>query len=152
MITLKINDKDYRIKTSWEDVPYSFYAELKNPYATEKKLLQKIAWYSGIDIETIASFTLEQLDMIIGLIGFMETELTMFKKLEITTDIKKETWFKYEKSKQIFTKVENPYLAIAEVVREYLNLDILDKPVTEVYAYADFFFHNSTLFRNDTKD
>ncbi len=149
MITIKINEKDYPIRTSWNDVTYGFYAELKNPYAKEIKLLQKIALFTGIEIEVIATFTLEQLDMIINLVEFMEQDIITYTPLEITTDIKKETWFKYEKAKQIFAKVENPYLAIAEVVKEYLNLDILDKPVTEVYAYADFFFHNSMLFRND---
>lgn len=152
MVELTINEKKYLIKTSWDDVPYSFYAELKNPYGTELKLIDRISKFTGIEPDVVSVFTLTQLSAIIELTSFMESDITAFKPVQIDTQIGKESWGKMEAAKQVFAKVENPYLAIAEVVKQYTNFDILDKPVSEVYAYVDFFLHSSISLQRDTND
>lgn len=151
MITIKVNDKEYKIKTSWHDVSYFEYAEMKNPYADELKALQKLARYTGIPQDTLYEMNLQQLEKIIDIVSFMDGDLIEYEEKEIPVQIAKESWYKFEKSKQIFEKEPNPYKAIIEVVKEYLNFDISDKPVTEVYCYADFFLLSSIALQSDIK-
>lgn len=161
MITYKINDKPYKIPTKWEDITFAKYAEVKDPYLSEQSLLEKLSAYSGISQALIDTFTIGQALDLFRHLAFLESDIIEYKQVEpewiyeklnalgekekvTVSDISKDSWYKLERAKQIFTENENPYLAIAGVIKEYLNLDIMEKPVTEVYGYVSFFLHSLT--------
>lgn len=142
MIKIKIDKKEYLIKTSWDDVSYVFYAELKNPN-NERKLLQQISFLTGIEPETVVQLSVKQLTDILELVKFMEDDIITYNKIECDKEIAKESWAKLEECKQLFQKEENPYKVIPEVVKIYTGIDIWEKPLPEVYGYVDFFLHSS---------
>lgn len=159
-MTLNLDGKPILIPTSWDDITYEKYAVLKNPNV-ENDVIKNVHLYTGIDVKTLFKLTPSQLYTILGFVGFLDEDLTDYVKHEIewtsgkglkVNGIQFDTYGRMEKCKQIFKEENNPYLAIAKVVKEYTDLDILPLPVKSAYAYADFFFHNSTHLVSDTSD
>lgn len=160
MITISIDGKPHDIPTTWDDITFEKYAVIKNPNV-ENDVIKNVHIYTGIDVKTLFKFTPSQLNTVINLVQFMDEDLTDYVKHEITWEsgkglkvngIQFDTYGRLEECKQLFKQEANPYIAIAKVIKRYTDLDILPLPVRSVYAYVDFFLHNSIALVSDSKD
>jgi len=146
LITLTINDKDYKVKTSWKELKYIDYAEIK-----QATLIDRLAISSSVPESVLNLCTLDQINQIIPLIDWMEEE-PEFAPVDSTVNIAAESYGHMEKSKQLWQKESNPHKAIIEIIKLYTGEDITNKSVFECYGLVDFFLTNSMRFLLDSQD
>ena len=157
MITLKINETEFSIRTSWNEVTMNEYCDIVK--ATDKPFAERIAVYSQIPIETINQMKIAQLNVLSELVEFMEgfDAVNAFAiGYESEMKIGEQPYWKVEKAKQLIQN--NPYqiTSAVEIVELYTGdedgnngIKIGDKPVTEVIGMATFFLFSCQHFSND---
>lgn len=159
MITLTINEKQYNIRTSWNEVTLNDYCEIVK--VNDKPFAERIAVYSQIPIEIINQMKIAQLNVLSELVEYMEgfdavNSFAIGYESDIT--IGEQPYWKVEKAKQLIQNNLFPITVAAEIVELYTGdkdgengQKIGDKPVTEIIGMASFFLQNWESFSSDSK-
>ncbi|CAB4183574.1 hypothetical protein UFOVP1106_10 [uncultured Caudovirales phage] len=161
MVTIKINETEYNIRTSWNEVTMNQYVEICK--ASDKPFAEKIAAYTQMPIEIINQMKIAQLNVIGELVEFMEgfDSVNAFAiGYESPMVIGDEPYWKVERAKQLLQNNPLPISAAVEIVKNYTGdnengaggIEIGELPVTEVIGMATFFLQGCQLSSNGLKD
>lgn len=159
MITIKINETDFNIRTSWNEVTMNEYCEIVK--ASDKPFAERIAVYSQIPIEIINQMKIAQLNVVSELVEFMEgfDAVNAFAVgYESDLKISDEHYWKIEKCKQLLKDNPYPITASADIVELYTGDSdgnggekIGERIVIEVIGMAAFFLRSWESFSISSK-
>lgn len=150
MITIKIADKDYQVRTSWKDVTYSNFCDIIS-FEDEKDTYGFISVVSGIECNTLKNIDDESLLTIKNLISFVEDYSFLEKFNFVDADLSKfnignHSWYKLEKAKREITKHKKVHCAMGAIIKIYLGEVINDKPIHKAWGKINFFLKNINDF------
>ncbi|CAB4218122.1 hypothetical protein UFOVP1605_7 [uncultured Caudovirales phage] len=159
MITIKINETDFNIRTSWNEVTMNDYCEIVK--ASDKPFAERIAVYSQIPIEIINQMKIAQLNVVSELVEYMEgfDAVNAFAiGYESPMVIGDEPYWKVERAKQLLQNNPLPISAAVEIVKNYTGdnengaggIEIGELPVTEVIGMATFFLQTCQRSLSDS--
>lgn len=159
MITIKINEVEYNIFTSWNEITLNHFCYISK--AGELPFAERISTYTKIPLEIINQMKIAQLNLVGELVEFMEgfDSVNAFAiGYESDLIIGEQPYWKIEKCKQLLQDNKHAITASAEIVEMFTGNDdgeggtkIGDKPVTEVIGMASFFLQNWESFSTDSK-
>jgi len=147
MITIKINEAEYNLRSNWNEVTFKGYCEIVE--AKNKPLLERLAVYSSMPIELISALSLQQLTTVSDVVGYLEdfeTVSAFCVGYESDLNIGEQEYWKVEKAKQLLKGKTYPITVAAEIIELYTGdkdgeggKKVNDLPVTEVIGMASFF-------------
>ena len=163
---VKIENTEYNIPQSWNDITYNQFLLITAAATRNAEPLEMLSLITGIDQEVLSHCTVQGLTDISTLVSFVQEADTLEpynvvdEKLQV--DIRNMPYYKYEicsqevkrlwaelypdKSQLEPEEVLNVYMNAAPViVREYLEIEIGEMPVSTTYGLALFF---SKVFLN----
>lgn len=125
MISILINKEKFNIPTSWNDVMYSQWTKIQSE-TDDIKILSII---TNIPTELLINFNQGQLEMISGLLSFLQTPLDFdnIGKPSNTINIKMKTWGQRIEAEQI---LRNKSDDIDGIVKCY---KLADMPIIEMF-------------------
>ena len=149
MIETKIGETTYNLRTSWNDVTLEGYCAIVK--LKDKPFIERMATYTGIELDKLNSMKVEQFFLLMDLVAFMdEPDLVMAFAVGYESDmsIGEQPYWKVEKCKQLLKDNPNPVTVGAEIVELYTGdkdgeggIKLGDKPVTEAIGQVAFFLN-----------
>ena len=152
MIELKINGEIHSIPSNWKDISWAKYCDIVQ--AVEKPLIERVAVYTGLDIELLQRFTLSTFLNVCDMVAFCDDYTlvdSLAKPYQGELNVGAETYEKLENCKMAASKAANPITAGAKIIKEYTGEDINDRCVLDVYAQVMFFFAQINKFLDKYK-
>ena len=159
MIELKLSDKDYSIRSNWNEVTYDGYCKIIE--AKDKQFVERLSVYAGIELPVIERLNFKQLILLCDLLEFMDdfesvNAFAIGYESELT--IGEQEYWKIEKAKQLLKGNLNPITVAGEIIELYTSdkdgnggVKIGDKPITEAIGMAAFFLSHCQSSLSDSK-
>lgn len=155
-MVVKINDTEYNLPTSWNDISMKKYIEIVK--AKDKTFAERLSVYSDIPFQVINFLSFNQIKTISDIVEFCDSfDVVNAFAQESEIKIAEQPYWKIEKAKQLLKDVQ-PVTVSVEIVDLYTSdsdgnggMDISDKPVTEVIGLAAFFLRNCQTSLTDIK-
>ena len=144
MTTVSINEKDYELKTNWNEVSYSEYCNIISAKEdNSNNLLQRISIYSRIEYSVLELLSATQLAYIMDIVKFMDEPEFVYEFAERYEEpalqVAIESYGKMEAAKSALMQYKNPLLAGADIVEIYSGEDIRKQPITKSINRVSFF-------------
>lgn len=121
---IRIDGKDYHIKTRWTEFTYSEFCEVVK--ASEFDFMNKLSVYTSIPFQVLKQCSVNQISVLCGLVGWMEDYencLLFVKDYKDDLSIGGNTYEKIERAKVIL-QGGKPLLALGGLVELYYGEDI----------------------------
>ena len=168
MIKVKIQDKNHGLPTSWNEIRYGNYLKIIGASANPESQLHFLSAVTGIDEETLGGCSVDSIKTFYEITSFVTDKDGLsaynvvdenlkvnigdmeFHKFEACRNEINNQWRTLYPDKDQLSQFEinHVYMNAAPVfVKEYLDIEIIDEPVTAVYGLAVFF---SILFKDST--
>lgn len=147
MHTIKINNIDYNIPMSWNELTYSQAIKVVEHVNDKGKQLEAV---TNIPIEIIDKLIDQQVQVLFSLISFTEN-LEVFESDTILEwakdfDFGSISYGDAETCRKMLASEKNGWEAIIPLIKHLKQIDISEMPFLEVIGTANFFLTKSIVF------
>lgn len=152
MITVKINDKEYKIKNEWSEFTFKEYAVILN--AVDLPLAERFAAFTMIPKDLIQKLTLAQLGFICDAVALFDEPENIFlftKEYIQELNIGRVQYGDLEKSLAFIRKAKNPVTSFDKVLQILCGENISEMNAIEVLPKGVFFLTCINKFLEEFK-